>query len=209
MGSPSASAAYSPPMRSRLMLAGRAACRHRPERRRQDHADRPTDRRNQTRCRDASVSTGATSPCCRFIAAAQLGLARSFQITSLFNDFTALDNVALAVQAHRGHSFRFWRAARQDAALREPARAALGRVGLAGRADVSVSRMSHGEQRQLEIAMALATRPRMLLLDEPMAGMGPDESSRMVRLLRALKREAHHPACRARHGGGVRACRSH
>jgi branched-chain amino acid transport system ATP-binding protein len=119
----------------------------------------------------------------------QLGLARSFQITSLFPDFTALDNVALAVQAHAGHSFRFWRDARRDAALREPAKAALARVGLAGRADVPVAVLSHGEHRQLELAMALATGPRMLLLDEPMAGMGPDESARMVTLLRELKRE--------------------
>jgi branched-chain amino acid transport system ATP-binding protein len=118
-----------------------------------------------------------------------LGLARSFQITSVFLDFTALDNVALAVQAHNGHSFRFWRAARTDPDLRVPARAALARVGLADRADMLVSRMSHGEHRQLEIAMALATRPRMLLLDEPMAGMGPQESARLVELLRELKRE--------------------
>ena len=118
-----------------------------------------------------------------------LGLARSFQITSLFADFTTLDNVALAVQAHRGHSFRFWRAARHEVELREPARAALVRVGLAERADVLVARLSHGEHRQLEIAMALATSPRLLLLDEPMAGMGPEESARMVRTLRDLKQE--------------------
>ena len=117
----------------------------------------------------------------------QLGLARSFQITSLFRDFTALDNVALAVQAHAGHSFRFWSDARRDAGLRGPAQAALDRVGLGARADVRVDRLSHGEQRQLEIAMALATRPRLLLLDEPMAGMGPDESARMVAMLRELK----------------------
>jgi branched-chain amino acid transport system ATP-binding protein len=119
----------------------------------------------------------------------QLGLARSFQITSLFPDFTALDNVALAVQAHAGHSFHFWRPARQQASLREPARAALARVGLASRADVLVSKLRHGEHRQLEIAMALATGPRLLLLDEPMAGMGPEESARMVSMLRELKRE--------------------
>ena len=119
----------------------------------------------------------------------QLGLARSFQITSLFLDFTALDNVALAVQAHAGHSFHFWRAARSEPDLRGPARAALARVGLAGRADVPVASLSHGEHRQLEIAMALATSPRMLLLDEPMAGMGPEESARMVTMLRELKRE--------------------
>ena len=118
-----------------------------------------------------------------------LGLARSFQITSLFNDFTALDNVALAVQAHSGHSFQFWRDARKESELREPARAMLARVGLAGRADVMVANMSHGEHRQLEIAMALATRPRMLLLDEPMAGMGSEESVRMIALLRELKRD--------------------
>jgi len=116
-----------------------------------------------------------------------LGLARSFQITSLFPDFTALDNVALAVQAHAGHSFRFWRNARRDPTLREPARAALRRVGLEARAAQLASELSHGEQRQLEIAMALATSPRMLLLDEPMAGLGPDESRRMHALLRELK----------------------
>jgi branched-chain amino acid transport system ATP-binding protein len=118
-----------------------------------------------------------------------LGLARSFQVTSLFRDFTALDNVALAVQAHAGHSFRFWRSARRERELREPAQAVLRRVGLEARADTTVARMSHGEQRQLELAMALAARPRLLLLDEPMAGLGPEESSRMVGTLHELKRE--------------------
>jgi branched-chain amino acid transport system ATP-binding protein len=118
-----------------------------------------------------------------------LGLARSFQITSLFPDFTALGNVALGVQAQAGHSFHFWGDARSDPQLREPARAALARVGLAEKADAVVSKLSHGEHRQLEIAMALATKPRMLLLDEPMAGMGPTESARMVKTLRELKRE--------------------
>jgi branched-chain amino acid transport system ATP-binding protein len=118
-----------------------------------------------------------------------LGLARSFQITSLFLDFTALDNAALAVQAHAGHSFQFWQDARRDPALRDPARAVLHRVGLSHRADEFVSNMSHGEQRQLELAMALASRPRMLLLDEPMAGLGPEESGRMVKTLRELKQE--------------------
>ncbi|HXW23609.1 MAG TPA: ABC transporter ATP-binding protein [Xanthobacteraceae bacterium] len=117
-----------------------------------------------------------------------LGLARSFQITSLFLDFTVLDNVALAVQAHAGHSFRFWRDARREPRLRAPALAALKRVGLDGRADVPCSKLSHGEHRQLEIAMALATSPRMLLLDEPMAGLGPEESQRAVAMLRELKR---------------------
>ena len=119
----------------------------------------------------------------------RLGLARSFQITSLFLDLSVLDNVALAVQAHAGHSFRFWRDARSEPELREPARAALARVGLSARADLPASLLSHGEHRQLELAMALAGGPRMLLLDEPMAGMGPEESAGMVAMLRALKRE--------------------
>ncbi len=115
------------------------------------------------------------------------GLARSYQITSVLRGFSALDNVALAVQAHDGHSFRFWRRARADRALRDPARAILESVGLGGRGEVIAANLAHGEQRQLEIAMALATRPRLLLLDEPMAGMGPEESERMVELLGRLK----------------------
>jgi branched-chain amino acid transport system ATP-binding protein len=115
------------------------------------------------------------------------GLARSFQITSVYRDFSALDNVALAVQAQAGHSFRFWRPARADRELTAPARKILGEVGLNGREDTLAANLSHGEQRQLEVAMALATRPRLLLLDEPVAGMGTDESARMVELLASLK----------------------
>jgi len=120
-------------------------------------------------------------------ARVRLGLARSFQITSVLREFTALDNVALAVQAHAGHSFRFLADARADRRLREPARVGLRAVGLAERADVPAAELSHGEQRQLEIAMALAGEPRLLLLDEPMAGMGTEDSQRMVELLRGLK----------------------
>jgi branched-chain amino acid transport system ATP-binding protein len=118
-----------------------------------------------------------------------LGLARSFQITSLLPDFTAADNVALAAQAHDGHSFSFWRSARNESGLRRAALAALERVGLAHRGDVLVSRLSHGEQRELELAVALATKPRLLLLDEPMAGLGVTESARMVKLLQELRKE--------------------
>ena len=120
-------------------------------------------------------------------ARARRGLARSFQITSIYREFTALENVALAVQAHAGHSFRFWRAASNEAALREPARAIMNDLGLGDRADVLAANLAHGEQRQLEIAMVLATRPRLLLLDEPVAGMGADESQRMVEFLATLK----------------------
>ena len=115
------------------------------------------------------------------------GLARSFQITSIYRDFTALDNVALAVQAHAGHSFRFWRPAREDDELRGPALEILRKIGLGSRANILAAELAHGEQRQLEIAMALATRPRLLLLDEPVAGMGTDESARMVEFLATLK----------------------
>jgi branched-chain amino acid transport system ATP-binding protein len=120
-------------------------------------------------------------------ARARRGFARSFQITSIYREFSALDNVALAVQAHAGHSFRFWQSARAERELREPARAVLEEVGLAARADVLAQNLSHGEQRQLEIAMALAGRPRLLLLDEPVAGMGTEESRRMVDFLATLK----------------------
>lgn len=120
-------------------------------------------------------------------ARSHLGIARSFQITSIFQNFTALENVMLAVQAHDGHSFRFWKDARSDPRLHEPAMAALEQVGLAHRADVVASALSHGEHRQLEIAMALATKPKLLLLDEPMAGMGPEDSARMVTMLRRIK----------------------
>jgi branched-chain amino acid transport system ATP-binding protein len=118
-----------------------------------------------------------------------LGLARSFQITSLLPDFTASDNVALAAQAHDGHSFHFWRNVRTESHLRKAALAALDRVGLGNRAETMVSELSHGEQRQLELAVALATRPQLLLLDEPMAGLGITESARMVKLLGELRRE--------------------
>jgi branched-chain amino acid transport system ATP-binding protein len=120
-------------------------------------------------------------------ARSRKGLARSFQITSIYREFTALDNVALAVQAHAGHSFRFWRAARTEPGLRDPARAILEEVGLGARAEVVAANLAHGEQRQLEIAMALAGQPRLMLLDEPVAGMGADESQRMVRFLGGLK----------------------
>jgi branched-chain amino acid transport system ATP-binding protein len=120
-------------------------------------------------------------------ARAKKGFARSFQITSIYREFSALGNVALAVQAHAGHSFRFWRPASEEAALREPALRCLQEVGLGARADVIAANLAHGEQRQLEVAMALATRPRLLLLDEPVAGMGAEESQRMVGFLSTLK----------------------
>jgi branched-chain amino acid transport system ATP-binding protein len=120
---------------------------------------------------------------------ARLGLARSFQITSLFLDFTALDNVAMAVQAAQGHSFRFWQNARQDQAVREPARQFLERLGLQDRAHVLASDLSYGERRQLELAMSIATKPSVLLLDEPMAGIAHEDTGRIIGILESLKKD--------------------
>jgi branched-chain amino acid transport system ATP-binding protein len=115
---------------------------------------------------------------------AVLGLGRSYQITSVFPEFSVLANVTLAVQAHAGHSFSFWRPLVADRDLADRAREALTEVGLAPKADVIVRSLAHGERRQLEVAMTLASRPKLLLLDEPMAGMSLAESERMVALLR-------------------------
>ena len=120
-------------------------------------------------------------------ARARAGLGRSFQIAQLFPEFTAEDNAALAVQSTQGHAFRFWRDARRDASLRAPARAALDLAGLADRGHVRVRDLSHGERRQLELALVLARRADVLLLDEPMAGLGPEEGAAMTRRLQALK----------------------
>jgi branched-chain amino acid transport system ATP-binding protein len=116
-----------------------------------------------------------------------IGIARSFQITTVLLSMTTLDNVALAVQACDGHSFRFWAPARADRSLREPAMAMLEQVGLAGRAHEIAAALSHGERRQLEIAMALALKADLLLLDEPTAGMGLEEAAHLIETLRRLK----------------------
>ncbi|KQR63228.1 ABC transporter ATP-binding protein [Acidovorax sp. Leaf160] len=115
------------------------------------------------------------------------GLARSYQITSIFKRLSVLDNVALAVQARQGSSMRFWQAARAERARYAEAAEVVERVGLGAQLHALAGALAHGEQRQLEVGLALATAPRLLLLDEPMAGMGPDESERMVALLQSLR----------------------
>jgi branched-chain amino acid transport system ATP-binding protein len=121
-------------------------------------------------------------------ARARLGLARSFQVTQVLPRFTVLENVALAVQAGSGSSFRFWHAAQDEAVLNETAMKALAAMALTERADALAGSLSHGEKRLLEIATALAQAPKLLLLDEPMAGAGPEEAKRLVAALRLLKR---------------------
>jgi branched-chain amino acid transport system ATP-binding protein len=120
---------------------------------------------------------------------ARLGLVRSFQITSILPRFSALENVALAVQARNGSSFRFFGNAAAENSLNELAMTYLTRFGLAARADVAAGLMSHGEKRQLELAIALACEPKLLLLDEPLAGTSHDESQRLIATLQALRRE--------------------
>lgn len=117
------------------------------------------------------------------------GLVRSYQITSIFKKLSVQDNLALAVQALDGSSMQFWRAARSEHARYASAAAVAERVGLGAQMHRLAGALSHGEQRQLEVGLALATKPQLLLLDEPMAGMGPDESERMVALLQSLRSE--------------------
>ena len=123
-------------------------------------------------------------------ARARLGMARSFQITTLALERTALENAMLPVMAIDGHAFRFFRPARADPALRTRALNALAEMGLAERAEEAAGDLSHGEQRCLELAMALVGAPTLLLLDEPMAGLGPEEGRAMIRHLRRLKGRA-------------------
>ncbi|MFM1989770.1 MAG: hypothetical protein RJA99_2727 [Pseudomonadota bacterium] len=123
-------------------------------------------------------------------ARVKLGLVRSFQITRLFRGFTALENLAIGVQARDGRNLSFWRPVAAERALVDEARALLDEIGLGARGDVSAAALSHGEQRALEVGLALATRPKLLLLDEPMAGTGPEESARMVELIERVRTKA-------------------
>ncbi len=118
---------------------------------------------------------------------ALLGMGRSFQISSVFKEFTALQNVLLAVQPRHGHSFKFWREANGQQELVQKSLQALRDAGLEAMANERVSQLSHGEMRQLEMAMTLVSEPRLLLLDEPMAGMSPSDSMTVIGVLRGLK----------------------
>lgn len=120
---------------------------------------------------------------------AKLGIRRSFQITSVFMELTVVANVMLACQAIGGGGFRLWRPIASDHALRDEAACALDLVGITHLADRITSELSHGERRHLELAMVLVRKPRLLLLDEPFAGMGAEETQEMVGRLRQLKGE--------------------
>ena len=118
----------------------------------------------------------------------RLGIARSFQITSLMLEMDVIDNITLATLAQDDQSYKFWKPARDDIDLQKSALNALKEIGLENRAVEKVGNLSHGEHRQLEIAMALATQPHLLLLDEPMAGMGTEEGRKILKILQKLKR---------------------
>ena len=120
----------------------------------------------------------------------RLGLARSFQITCLFKSFTVLENVALSIQARAGNSFSFWRPVNQETELTAKAMSLLNELGLATRAHHYASELAHGEQRILELGLAVATQPKLLLLDEPMAGAGPVESERILNLILKLREQS-------------------
>lgn len=137
--------------------------------------------RGQIRFRDEDVTS------LRPAQRARRGLARSFQITSVMLPMTLLENVCMAVQGRAGHSFKFWKSTQHDADLIEQAMTALQTVGLDHRAAKTASEVSHGEHRQLEIAMAIAMEPMLLLLDEPTAGMGPEESAELIKILQRIK----------------------
>ena len=115
------------------------------------------------------------------------GLARSYQITSIFRRYSVLENLALAVQARSGTSFRCWRPVTHERALFDEARAIGAEIGLQARLNTVAATLAHGEQRVLEVGLALATRPRLVLLDEPMAGMGPPESRAMIELIQRVR----------------------
>lgn len=117
------------------------------------------------------------------------GLARTYQITNIFMSCSVLDNLALAVQARRGSSMRFWKKAIAETEIFEEARALAEKVGLARQIDTLACNLAHGEQRQLEVGLGVATRPKLLLLDEPMAGMGPQESMQLIPLIQDLREE--------------------
>jgi branched-chain amino acid transport system ATP-binding protein len=123
-------------------------------------------------------------------ARARLGLARTFQVSSILPEFSVLQNVVMAVQGASGRIFRFFRPALSDRALTDPARDHIAHAGLEGREGMTAADLSHGERRKLEIAMALALAPRAFLLDEPMAGMGPEGSKQLTGILHDLKRQA-------------------
>jgi branched-chain amino acid transport system ATP-binding protein len=120
---------------------------------------------------------------------ARAGLGRSYQRTTIFPRSTVFENCRLAAQAHHQRPWNWWTPALRCAESASLARAALEKTGLSAAADRVAGTLSHGEKRQLEIAMCLATAPRVLLLDEPLAGMGPEETERMLELLASLKEE--------------------
>ena len=164
---------------------GRAALGHRPQRRGQDDVLQPPHRRPAPVGRAASCSRARTSRACPAHAVSRLGIARSYQVTNIFGDLTVFENVRIAAQSRVTH-YRFWGNADRLAAVNERAEEILGHLGLSAKRHARGAELSHGEQRYLEIGIALATDPEFLLLDEPTAGMSPDETQRTAAFVRKL-----------------------
>lgn len=167
---------------------GRVARHHRPQWGWQNHADQPVVGRTaldsgRIQFGDADVTASGIN------GRARMGLVRSYQITSVFDEFTVLENAALAALGARTHAFRFWQSLLGDREALAAAKEGVEASGLSTRTDVLAAELGYGERRQLELAMALAARPKFLLLDEPMAGMSVQESGAVVALLKSLKRK--------------------
>ena len=147
----------------------------------------PESLRHQDRTGEATLESGRSRGCGPDPPKVQAGLARSYQITSIFRRFSVLDNLALAVQARSGSSLSFWRPVAAEKALYDEAASISKEIGLQDRLSSLAMTLAHGEQRALEVGLALATRPKLVLLDEPMAGMGPEESQRMIELIQRIR----------------------
>ena len=184
---------------------------HRAERRRQDHVLQPDQRLSFRRHRARSFSTAATSPSLRPHERVVRGMARTFQITEIFPELTVFENVRIATEVSSGYRLRPWINRSEVAKVHRHVEEMLKLVALEAKRDRLVGELSHGDQRAAEIAMALALKPHLLLLDEPTAGMGDQETYQITQLdpEAASRQQLYDCADRARHARGVSSRRPH